>query len=107
MMTRELIEHWRALIAASGRGLGPLSKALGMDRSYLSEVLAGRTSDPGVFTSMKLASELGITFEALMRRDNSLSLPAAPNYQRDGICRPRRQQSSSAPTPSFDLAKLA
>ncbi|WP_139792966.1 helix-turn-helix transcriptional regulator [Pseudophaeobacter leonis] len=62
MMTRDMIEHWRELITASGRDLGPLSKALGKDRSYLSGVLAGRTSDPGVFTSMKLATELGITF---------------------------------------------
>lgn len=81
MMTRDMIEHWRELIKASGRDLGPLSKALGKDRSYLSGVLAGRTSDPGVFTSMKLASELGISFETLMRRDDTLSLTPDPNYQ--------------------------
>lgn len=83
MMTLEMVEHWRSLIATSGRDLGPLSKSIGKDRSYLSGVLSGRTSDPGVFTSMKLASELGISFEKLMGREDTLTLEPDPGYQKE------------------------
>lgn len=82
-MTQKMIEHWRTLISTSGRELGPLSRAIGKDRSYLSGVLGGRTRDPGVFTSMKLASELGISFEKLMGREDSLTLEPDPSYQKE------------------------
>ncbi|EBA17426.1 hypothetical protein RSK20926_06807 [Roseobacter sp. SK209-2-6] len=83
MMTSQLVKHWRALIEASGEGLGPLSKSIGKDSSYLSGVLAGRTKDPGVFTSMALATKLGVSFEFLMGRGDELSLKPDPAYQQE------------------------
>lgn len=81
------ITRWRDIIDQSGRPLPELSKAIGKDRTYLTKLFAraeeGNFQDPGVFTMMKLASELGLRIDQLMAIDLPISALPSPVYRNE------------------------
>jgi|GEM_PF-6781085 len=79
----DICEHWLNLIDKSGRTPADLSTAIGKHRSYLSKLLSGKRFEPGAFTAQRLASELRVSMEHLLGRDESLSVSADPDYRQE------------------------
>ncbi|ATG35881.1 hypothetical protein PhaeoP23_01739 [Phaeobacter piscinae] len=79
-MTLSLIDHWKRLISADGRSQGELAELIGKSPGYFSKVWKGG-HEPGVFTTFKLASVLGVSHEHLMGLDGGMSLAPSPGYQ--------------------------
>ncbi|MFV1504985.1 helix-turn-helix transcriptional regulator [Phaeobacter sp. JH20_09] len=80
MMTFSLIDHWKRLIAVDGRSQGELAALIDKSPGYFSTVWKGG-HEPGVFTTFKLASVLGVSHEHLMGLDGGMSLAPDPGYQ--------------------------
>lgn len=76
------LQRWRELIALSGKSMGELGKAIGKDRSYVPAMLTGK--EPGVFTALRLAGELGVSLEEFLNgTGNDLSVAAPSGYRRE------------------------
>ncbi|AUR35806.1 hypothetical protein PhaeoP18_01532 [Phaeobacter piscinae] len=79
-MTSSLIDHWKRLIALDGRSQGELAVLIDKSPGYFSTVWKGG-HEPGVFTTFKLASVLGVSHNHLMGLDGGMSLAPDPGYQ--------------------------
>jgi hypothetical protein len=81
----EVIVRWKELITLSGKSIPELSIAIGKDRTYLTKLFSraanGHFQDPGVFTTMRLASELGVRIDQLMAVDFPISALPSPDFR--------------------------